>query len=417
MQLKSILNRVEKHKSFVYEEVRWSGSEEGMSLKIGIRARANGHPRCSGCGQPGPGYDTLEAREFEFVPLWGMAVFFVYALRRVNCRSCGVKVEAVPWASGKHTLTTTYMQFLAHWARKLSWKETAEAFQTSWEKVCQAVEYVVGWGLKHRTLGPVQAIGVDEIQYAKGHQYLTLVYQIDAHLTRLLWIGKERTVATFEGFFAMIGQERAAQIEFVCSDMWKPYLRVIRERCSQALHILDRFHIVAKMNEALDEVRAEEARSMAREGHEPLLKKTRWCILKRRQNLTSKQRFRLRDLLRYNLRTVRAYLLKEDFQQFWDYDSPAWAGKFLNEWCRQTMRSRLEPMKKIARMLRTHRQLILNYFRARKQFSSGVVEGLNNKVKVTMRKSYGFRTFHVTEIALYHALGKLPEPELTHRFY
>lgn len=417
MQLKSILNRVEKHKSFVYEEVRWSESEAGMSLKVGIRARANGHPRCSGCGQPGPGYDTLEAREFEFVPLWGMAVFFVYALRRVNCRSCGVKVEAVPWASGKHTLTTTYMQFLAHWARKLSWKETAEAFHTSWEKVCQAVEWVVGWGLASRELGRMGAIGVDEIQYAKGHKYLTLVYQIDTHLTRLLWVGRERTVETFEGFFALIGAEVASQIEFVCSDMWKPYLRVIRERCSQALHILDRFHLVAKMNEALDEVRAEEAHTMAREGHEPLLKKTRWCILKRRQNLTSKQRFRLRDLLRYNLRTVRAYLLKEDFQQFWDYDSPAWADKFLNQWCRQTMRSRLEPMKKVARMLRAHRPLILNYFRARKQFSSGVVEGLNNKVKVTMRKSYGFRTFHITEIALYHALGKLPEPELTHRFY
>ena len=88
-------------------------------------------------------------------------------------------------------------------------------------------------------------------------------------------------------------------------------------------------------------------------------------------------------------------LLKEAFQQLWDYNSPAWAGKFLDEWCRQTMRSRIEPMKKIARSLREHRELILNYFRAQKLLSSGVVEGLNNKAKVTMRKSYGFRTFRV----------------------
>jgi transposase len=107
------------------------------------------------------------------------------------------------------------------------------------------------------------------------------------------------------------------------------------------------------------------------------------------------QHFRLRDLLRYNLKTVRAYLLKEAFQQLWDYDSPAWAGKFLDEWRRQTMRSRIEPMKKIARSLRTHRELILNYFRAQKLLSSGVVEGLNNKAKVTMRKSYGFRTYRI----------------------
>ena len=148
-----------------------------------------------------------------------------------------------------------------------------------------------------------------------------------------------------------------------------------------------------------------------------MLKKTRWCVLKRKTNLTRQQRFRLRDLLRYNLQTVRAYLLKEDFQQFWEYESPNWAGKFLDEWCCQVMRSRIEPMKKIARTLRSHRALILNYFRARKQFSSGVVEGLNNKAKLTMRKSYGFRTFHVTEIALYHALGKLPEPDVAHRFF
>src|SRR6202040_447472 len=114
---------------------------------------------------------------------------------------------------------------------------------------------------------------------------------------------------------------------------------------------------------------------------------------------------------------VVAYLLKEAFQQLWEYSSPAWAGKFLDEWCRQTMRSRIEPMKKIARSLRNHRELILNYFRAQKLLSSGVVEGLNNKAKVTMRKSYGFRTFRCLELALYHSLGKLPEPEPTHDFF
>jgi transposase len=124
----------------------------------------------------------------------------------------------------------------------------------------------------------------------------------------------------------------------------------------------------------------------------------------------------LRDLLRYNLKTVRAYLLKEAFQQLWEYSSPAWAGKFLDEWCRQTMRSRIEPMKKIARSLRNHRELILNYFRAQKMLSNGVVEGLNNKAKVTMRKSYGFRAYRVLELALYHSLGKLPQPEFHSRF-
>ena len=171
------------------------------------------------------------------------------------------------------------------------------------------------------------------------------------------------------------------------------------------------------MNKALDEIRAGESRRIASEGGVPVLKKSRWLLLKREENLKTEQRFRLRDLLRYNLKTIRAYLLKEAFQQLWDYNSPAWAGKFLDGWCRQVMRSRIEPMKNIARSLRQHRELILNYFRAQKLLSSGVVEGLNNKAKVTMRKSYGFRIFRCLELALYHSLGKLPEPESTHEFF
>ena len=185
-------------------------------------------------------------------------------MRRVNCRRCGiVAVEEVPWGDGKRTLTKAYMLFLARWARRLSWKETAEAFRTSWDKVFDAVEHVVTFGLEHRMLGQIDAIGVDEIQYAKGHKYLTLVYQIDLDVTRLLWVGRERTIESFRGFFNVIGDELASKIVFVCSDMWEPYLKVIREKCSEALHILDRFHIVAKMNKALDEVRAGESRRSA----------------------------------------------------------------------------------------------------------------------------------------------------------
>jgi transposase len=132
-----------------------------------------------------------------------------------------------------------------------------------------------------------------------------------------------------------MGQEVISKICFVCSDMWEPYLKLIREKCSEALHILDRFHIVSNMNKALDKVRAEETSRMKREGREPVLKKSRWLLLKRSENLNDEQHFRLRDLLRDNLKTVRAYLLKEAFQQLWGCNSPAWAGKFLDEWCRQ----------------------------------------------------------------------------------
>src|SRR6202051_66386 len=416
LQLITILNRCHRFRGVVYQQA--SFSPDHKSIEIAVRPRKGSAAICSRCHQPAPGYDQLAERRFEFIPFWGFLVFLLYSMRRVDCPRCqAVFVEEVPWGDGKRTLTRAYMLLLARWARRLSWKETADAFRTSWEKVFDAVEHVVTFGLEHRKLGIIDAIGVDEIQYAKGHKYLTLVYQIDLDVTRLLWVGKERTIESFQGFFTTIGDELASQIVFVCSDMWEPYLKVIREKCSDALHILDRFHIVAKMNQALDDVRAEEARRMKQEGFHPVLKKSRWLLLKRQENLTNNQRFRLRDLLRYNLKSVRAYLLKEAFQQLWAYNSPAWAAKFLDEWCRHVMRSRIDPMKKIASSLRNHREPILNYFRAQKLLSSGVVEGLNNKAKVTMRKSYGFRTFRCLELALYHSLGRLPEPESTHDFF
>lgn len=417
MQLKTILNKCHRFKRFVYDKVRFALHNGETCLEIDVVPRRNSHAICSCCGRPAPLYDRLSKRRFEFVPLWGYRVFLVYLMRRVDCANCGVKVEQVPWATGKHELTNTYQQFLAHWAKKLSWKEVAVSFRTSWGKVFRAVESIVEWGLEHRDLSGITAIGVDEIAWRKGHKYLTMVYQIDHGNIRLLWIGKDRTIKTLLRFFHFFGEERSQKLEYVCSDMWRAYIKVIKKKAGQALHILDRFHIVAKLNKAIDEVRAGEHRQMQKDGYEPVLKNSRWCLLKHWDNLTDKQEVKLKELLQYNLKSVRAYLLKEDFNGFWEYVSPVWAEKYLDKWCTRVMRSRIEPMKKVAKTIRNHKPLILNWFKAKKAFSSGIVEGLNNKAKVTTRNSYGFRTYRGAEIALYHALAALPTPPVTHRFW
>lgn len=416
MRLQTILNSCQKFKSFIYQNAELATNGDKKYILITLVPRKNSRGICSGCAKPGGCYDHLPERKFEFVPLWGMPVFFCYRLRRIQCHRCGVTVERVPWANGKETMTNTLKQFLAGWAKKLSWQETARCFNSSWHKVFSAVKYVVDWGITNRKLDNVESIGVDEIAWKKGHKYLTLVYQIDSHCTRLIWIGKERTVKTFLGFFRMFGKENTVKLKHVCSDMWKAYIKVIKKKAPQALHILDRFHIVAMINKAIDEVRAAEHRKMQRDGYEPVLKKSRWCLLKRKENLTDKQEARLKELVKYNLQSVRAYLLKEDFHGFWEYVTPAWADKFLDRWCTQVMRSKIEPMKKVAKTIRKHKPLILNWFKAKKAFSSGIVEGLNNKVKVATKKAYGFREFSCIEVALYHQLGKLPEPPMTHKF-
>jgi transposase len=416
MQLKTILNRVERHKSFVYGTVRFCG-DDAAALEVEVNARANGRPLCSGCGQAGPGYDRLPQRRYEFVPLWAMAVYLVYAPRRVDCPRCGVKVERVPWAEGKSHLTKSYQWFLASWSKLLPWQQVANVFGTSWQSVYRSVQMAVSWGLAHRNLDGIEAIGVDEVQWRKGHRYLTLVYQIDGNGRRLLHIAPERTVRSLLSFFRMLGKARSATLKYVCSDMWQPYLKVIAKKASQAVHVLDRFHIMAKMNKAIDEVRAAEAKRLKQDGYEHILKHSRWCLLKRRENLTEKQTVKLSEVLKYNLQTVRAYLHREEFQRFWEYHSPYWAARFLVDWCARVLRSHIEPMKKVARTLDAHAELILNWFAAKGTISAGMVEGLNYNVKLTLKKSYGFRTEEAAKIALYHRLGALPEPEFTHKFW
>lgn|SRR5690606_12858449 len=417
MHLQSILRRVHPIPGFVYGSVELRSLRRGSAFFVALRPRRGTRPICSGCGKKCRGYDTLDERQFDFVPLWAIPVVFLYCMRRVDCPRCGVKVEMVPWATGKSPLTHAYCWFLASWAKTLSWRETARRFRTSWDTVFRAVELAVRWGLEHRDLDNVRSIGVDELSWKRGHRYLTLVYQLDHGCKRLLHISKDRTAASFNSFFDMLGDERTRRIEFVASDMWQAFLQVVRKRCSEAVHVLDRFHVMQLMSKAIDETRREEVRRLRAKGKHDVLVNTRWIFLKRPENFTDQQRGRLRELLRCNLRSVRAFLLKQDFQHFWKYNAP-WAAKaFLRQWTTRAMRSKLDPMKRFARTLRQHEAELLNWFKARGRFALGATEGFNNKARITTRKAYGFRTYEHGEIALYHALGELPEPDwLTHRF-
>jgi transposase len=415
LTMKTLLNCVERHKGFVYENVRLLKSGNNKRIEVIVQPRKNSKSICSKCGKPASGYDVLAPRRFQYVPLWGIAVVLIYAMRRVECPDCGVKVEKVPWAHGKSPLAKSFSWFLCVWARRLAWDEVAVIFGTTWNRVYSAVKWAVAYGLEHRDLCGIKALGIDEIAYKKGHKYLTVVYEIEQGMRRLLWIGKDRTEETLKSFFDWFGKERSDFLRYICTDMWGPYLKVVRDKAKKAINILDRFHVMSNMNKKLDEVRRWESKVLREQGIE-ILKGSRWCFLKRPSKLTSKQCEKLKDLLGINLRTIKAYLMKEDFQRFWGYIYPANAAKFLDQWCKRAMYSRIEPMKEMARSLRSHQALLLNWFKAKKQYSSGVVEGLNNKLKTTTKKSYGFRTYNVLEVQLYHTLGELPLPETTHKF-
>jgi transposase len=414
--IKTILNHIEKCKSFIYENAFWQTINGERSLIIQMAARKNSQGECRCCGKRCGAYDTQPVRYYEYVPLWGIRVYLRYEPRRLCCKKCGIHVERVPWAEGKEHLTKSYQSFLACWAKRLSWQEVATVFRSSWESVYRSIKWVVDYGLTHRDWDDVEQIGVDELAVFKGHKYLTCVYQLDEGRRRLLWCGADRKTKTLLKFFREFGKNRCERLRFVMSDMWLPYLKVIKKKAFNALNILDRFHIMKKFNEAIDKVRRQEVKQLEANEQENVLANGRWILLKRENNLTPKQTIRLSELLKINLKSVKAYLMREDFQQFWNYKSAAWADKFLHDWTTRTMRSRLEPMKRVAKMLRSHKDLILNWFRANGELSSGPVEGLNNKAKLAIKKAYGFRTLNCLQTAMYHQLGGLKEPPWTHRF-
>ena len=417
------MNRIQHFAGFVYGDIRLVAKGNDQRIEVSVSAHARIKPRCSRCRKPAPGYDALPRREWLFVPLWAIAVIFLYAPRRVNCPEHGVVVEHIPWSAGKRPVCTAMMVFLARWARRLSWRETSQVFQTSWEAVYRSVEWFVEWGLANRKLEGVESIGVDEIHWGKGlksQNFLTVIYQIDKHCRRLLWVGSRRTQKTLDKGLDALGPTVVSGLRFVCSDMWQPYLAVIKERIGHALHVLDRFHITSHLNQAVDKVRRSESARLRGRPQAAKLKHMRWHLLRKGSRVRGRARTKLDALVGSKLATARAWTLKESFGQFWKYKCVHWAGGFLDVWTSMAMRSRLEPMKKVARMLRSHEGLLLNWFRAKGELSSAAVEGQNNKIRVVTRRSYGFRTYHVMELALYHNLAKLPEPDacprITHTF-
>lgn len=423
LTVKTLLRRVQDFTGFVLKSVRQHLDGADARIEVVLDADPRRKRRCSCCGNPGRIHDKLPERRWHYVPLWNIPVHLRYAPRRVICPLLGAPtVEHMPWNRGKSPYAEAYMIFLARWARRLSWKETAEIFSASWDAVRRSVQWVVDWGLAHRDLAGVTAIGIDELHHGRGKgslNFLTLVYQIDRGSRRLLWVGQRRTEATLrDGLQSLecLHSGFLAGLRVVCSDMWKPFLKVVADLCGTALNVLDPFHVAKHLNEAVDAVRrGEQARLRDKEAR-TRAKGGRFLLLKRGTRVRGKAREKLKAVLASLGATSRAWELKESFRRFWQYRSPAWASAYLKAWTTRAMRSRLAPMQKVARMLRRHEDLLLNYFRARRQYTNAMVEGMNHKARVSLARSFGHRSFEVLKLVLYHNLGALPEPPCSHKF-
>ena len=363
--------------------------------------------RCGVCRQRCRKVHSLrKAREWRDLSMRKLPLKLRYRPRRVECPRCGLRVEDVPWAEPWARVTTALSNAVARLARELSWQATARQYGLNWKSVATIVKRAVQYGLRHRKRPPVHVIGIDEVSRRKGQVYLTVVYDLERRV--LLWVGDERTEEAVRPFFTKeMGLRRCRTLQIVCMDMWAAYANLVREHAPNAQILFDRFHIVKHLNEAVDAVRRDLWRRLTAK-ERTTFKGTRWLLLKNPWNLTGNQKERLSTLVQWNTPLVRAWYLKEAFQLFWTYKQPWRAKQHLTKWINSAMRSKLQPFKKFAQMLRSHLDGILAWTKAR--VSNGAVEGMNNKIKSISHRSFGFRTAENFIAAIYHCCAQLPLP-------
>lgn len=418
MHFHTIISKLVDYPSFNFTAS--SFDEESQSILVHIFPRKNGLIHCGSCLSTAQYYDTQDERKFEFIPCTYFKVFFTYSPRRVRCPHCGrILVEWMPWADGKSPLTREMKAFLAEDAKKEDTKAVAERYDVSWQSVDAALKYAVSYGLDHRELSSVRNIGIDEIAWKKGHNYVTLVYQTDTENKRLIWLGEGRSKDTINRFFDEMEELApgfSSRLRNVMTDMWKPYTDVIAERAPSALNLLDRFHIVKMANKAMDDIRNTELKEQRKKG-DVLLDGSKYCFLKNPENLTTSQSIKLNEIMKMNYPVSKAYVLKEQLRLMWTrchtYES---AKEFLVAWIKTVLRTNLEPLKKVARAIEKKLELVLNYFNLEKIPPCGVVEGLNRIVNLSIRKAFGFKYLSTLKNYLLHQMGKLEMPPFVHRF-
>jgi transposase len=369
-------------------------------LVIDVKPR-NRRPKCGICGRTGPRYDRSPPRLWRHLALGRTRFWLRYSPRRVTCKRCGVRVERVPWAAHDSCFTREFDEMTAWLAQRMDRSATCRLMGINWRTVGTIIQRVVGARLDSTRLEELYIIGVDELSHRRYHQYVTTV--VDHVKARVVWVGEGKGELTLEQFFDELGPDRAKKLTHVTQDLSAPFIKVVSERAPQAKQVFDRFHIQKLANEALDEVRRAEMRRDAGSDGARALKRCRWALLKSPWNLNRRQGAKLRELQKTNRRLYRAYLLKESLARGLDYRQPKRASAHLDEWIRWASRSKLKPFMKLSKTIRRFKQGILAYVSTK--LSNGLVEGLNNKIRLITRRAYGFHSAAALTAMIYLCCG------------
>jgi transposase len=371
----------------------WVGHKQGIRWK------------CPECGQILACHDHAEERSWRHLDTCQVKTFLRARIPRVNCPEHGIRQVGTPWAEARSRFTLLMERFAIEvLSRAATIKAAAGILRISWDEAWGIVERAVARGLARR--GPVvpRYAGVDEKSFRRGHSYLTIVSDIEKGT--VVYVVRDRKMKSLEEFYQRFSREDLATIEGLSMDMWGPYVEATLKWVPDAESkiVFDRFHIMRYVTEAVDQVRREEQAELRRQGDDTLTR-TRFFWLYSQENLPERHRARFQELRALNLKVARAWAIKEDLRNLWTYRRAGWARNFFEDWYAWAVRSRLKPIREVAKMLRGRLDQIVTYCKHR--ITQGVAEGLNSKIMAIKRYACGFRNLKHFETAIFFHCGGL----------
>lgn len=398
-----LLSRLLKMNGF---RVTWFDFASDRLLRIGVKPHKTGC-RCPHCGRRGRIVNHLsECRTWEDIVVCGRRCIFFYAPKEIYCPTHGRVQERMPWAAAYSRITYRLEYMVLKLAQLMTQKAASEILHMPQSTLSDLLHRSIERMREGHHICDIDKLGVDEISYCKGHKYATIVYNLDTGC--VVWVGQGKGREAIDTFFeTAITEQQRNKIRFASCDMSQAYIGAIEHWCPNALLVVDRFHIVKALNSAVDEVRKEQWRDAQKEDKKAI-KGLRWLLFFHSRNRTKADTRRLNQLKKLNRRIWRAWILKDEFEAFWEYTYMGSAESFFQGWIKSAMRSRLQPIKGFAKMLRRHAHRILPFIETK--LTNAMAEGINRVIKITKNRASGYANLDAFADMIFLTVGDIDLP-------
>jgi len=386
---------------WIITEVILDREKKTVIIELELTQKAIGI--CPRCNEPCPGYDHRVQR-WRHLDTCQYQTIIEAKVLRVNCQQHGILTIKTPWAEDNSGYTALFEAIIIDWLKEASIKAIAEQFRMSWNAVDGIMQRAIERGLAKRDLKEIKNIGVDETSYQKRHEYVTVVTDRDKR--KVLHIEDDHTIESLDGFFEQLTDEQKAGIESVSMDMWPAYIHSVKQHVPGAEEKIgfDKFHVAQQLGKAVDTVRKIENRKLLAQGQDSL-KGTKYQWLTNPKNMLNEKWNEFSVLRKSTLKTARAWAIKEAAMGLWNYVNKAWAKKAWKAWYSWAIRSRLNSVKKVARMIDKHLWGILNAIVL--GMTNAHAEGINSRIQHIKKMASGFRNRQRFKNAIYFHLGDL----------